>query len=145
MKMNEIRIVIYAFMWMMFVVLEIKEQLNKLYNKSKNLQYQKSWGIIWINWMKNEDLFLSQENNLKELEKRFSEDIKHMKKYDTPAGANHAIIWPEIIENLLDQKGQEKYHSEVGLLLWLMKYSRPDILMLFVKQGKWWIEQHKCI
>ena len=50
-----------------------------------------------------------------------------MRNYDTPAGTNEIITRPEKSEELLNREGQENYRSGVGILLWLMKHTRPDI------------------
>jgi Reverse transcriptase (RNA-dependent DNA polymerase) len=75
----------------------------------------------------NDDLFFTQTDTLKRLERKFSDEIKKLKCYDTPAGINETVICPEKDKELLNQEGQEKYRSGVGILLWLMKHSRPDI------------------
>ena len=63
------------------------------------------------------------------MKRKFSDDIKTIKTYNIPAGGNDKIICPEKNEELLNWEGQEKYRSEVGIFLWLMKHSKPDIDM----------------
>ena len=77
--------------------------------------------------IKNEELFFTQTDTLKRLERKFSEDVSRMKIFETPAASNDTIICSEKNEEFLSWEGQEKYRSGVGILLWLMKHSRPDI------------------
>ena len=59
--------------------------------------------------IKDDDLFLGQEDTLKRLENKFQEDISKMKIYETPAGANDNINRPNITDELLEKEKQEKY------------------------------------
>jgi Reverse transcriptase (RNA-dependent DNA polymerase) len=77
--------------------------------------------------MKGDDLYLGQTDTLKRLEDKFKGDIERMKAYETPAGANETINRPDKNDELLEKAKQDKYRSGVGIILWLMKHSRPDI------------------
>ena len=56
-------------------------------------------------------LYFAQEDTLKWLERKFSEDIKKLRNYETPARGNESIICPEKNEELLSLEGQEKYRK----------------------------------
>jgi hypothetical protein len=55
------------------------------------------------------------------------EDIKRKRKFLTPGTPRFKIQRSTINMDVLDTQFQEKYRSRVGMLLYLTKYSRPDI------------------
>ena len=79
--------------------------------------------------IKNEGdmMYLSQQDSIKRLEKSFLDCVKQMKTYETPAGTNDTITRPEEEDGLLTTEKQSYYQSGVGILLWIMKHSCPDI------------------
>jgi hypothetical protein len=74
-----------------------------------------------------DSIFLSQPDTLIKLEKAFRSDIEKVRVYDTPSGAGEAILRPKEGDAYLDKDNQAKFRSGVGMLLWLMKHTRPDI------------------
>ena len=62
------------------------------------------------------------------MEDSFSEEVKGITRvYDTPGTPGVGILkLPEDTEKL-DKETQTKYWSGVGMLLFLVKYSQPDI------------------
>ena len=47
--------------------------------------------------------------------------------YQTPVGINYLVIRPAANEMKICASKRSKYRSGVGMLLYLIKYSRPDI------------------
>lgn len=50
-----------------------------------------------------------------------------MMKYETPLPPGEIFVCPKSESELIDLEMQKKYWSGVGMLLYLVKYSRPDI------------------
>jgi hypothetical protein len=71
--------------------------------------------------------YLIQPDLIEKLEKAFKNDIAHLRKYKMPAPTGEIITRPETEEELINQEDQKKFRSGVGSLLFLIKYSRPDI------------------
>jgi hypothetical protein len=76
---------------------------------------------------KGHKILLSQPDIISKLEKKFQVEIKELKDYETPAGVNDHIIRPREGDRLLDDEGITKYRSGCGMLLYLVKHSRPKI------------------
>ena len=66
-----------------------------------------------------------QDNLLQKIEKTFGELVKNMQTYDMPAGTGMRVMRSK--EGLVSKKEQTIYRSGVGMLLFLVKYSRPDL------------------
>ena len=61
------------------------------------------------------------------MEKTFSEEIKNLKVFATPGTPSFQIVRPEGKDEIIGKKEQSKYRTGVGMLLFLVKHSRPDI------------------
>jgi hypothetical protein len=59
--------------------------------------------------------------------KNFVEEIKGKRKFLTPGTQRSKVQRSTINMDVLDLQSQRKYRSGVGMLLYLTKYSRPDI------------------
>ena len=77
----------------------------------------------------NEDMtvgWIHQPHLLTKMEKRFKELIKGLQSYKTPSAPGGAVI-----QNhggpVVDKERHKTYRSGVGMLLYLVKHSRPDI------------------
>ena len=68
-----------------------------------------------------------QSGLISRLEKDFGYEVENMKKYETPAAPRDIVMRPQEGDDLLSQNEQAKYRSGVGMLLYLVKFSRPDI------------------
>jgi hypothetical protein len=64
---------------------------------------------------------------IKKMENAFKEEIKNLVTYATPGAPNEALIRPTSEDVLISTEEQTKFRSGVGMLLYLIKHSRPDI------------------
>jgi hypothetical protein len=70
---------------------------------------------------------LIQPHLLIQLTQKFGEEIKKMRKYLTPGTPRFKIQKSTEDLEVINDDFQRKYRSGVGMLLYLTKYSRPDI------------------
>ena len=71
--------------------------------------------------------WLGQPHLLKKLEKTFGELTKGLSSYKTPGTPGHNVTRPTTNSERISAEEQKLYRSGVGMLLYLVKYSRPDI------------------
>ena len=64
---------------------------------------------------------------IKKLRKNFLDDVKNLRKYRTGGAPGEVIIKSSDLELKLDNTTLTKYRSGVGMLLYLVKFSRPDL------------------
>ena len=79
--------------------------------------------------------WIGQPSVLKKIEKKFGEKVKKLKEYVTPGTPNWGVILEED-ETKLDSNRHMEYRSGVGMLLYLVKYSRPDLANAFRELSK---------
>ena len=72
-------------------------------------------------------IIMHQADLLKKLERAFKNDIKDLKIREMPLGTNNRVTRPKDEETLISSDAQTRYRSGVGMLLYLVKYSRPDL------------------
>ena len=104
---------------------KFKEEI-KLHFKTKEEGEMKDYVGCMIQ-KKNDEIFLHQSDLIDKLKKEFGEELNEIKKVETPAIAGEGIVMGEGDEKIEDSKKHTKYRSGVGMLLFLVKYSRPDI------------------
>jgi hypothetical protein len=61
------------------------------------------------------------------LENKFAEYIAGMKDYQMPLPSHYIVMRPSEEDEKLSVEDQKKFRSGVGVLLYLVKHSRPDI------------------
>lgn len=71
--------------------------------------------------------FIHQPKLIKHLEKSFKHIMGKFRVFKTPAGPKTTIIRPEKEDGLIRKEEQTIYRSGVGMLLYLVKHSRPEI------------------
>jgi hypothetical protein len=64
---------------------------------------------------------------LKHLKQAFGDMVKDVCEYTTPAAPKTSIIRPQDGDPLISVERQKTFRSGVGMLLYLVKHSRPDI------------------
>ena len=74
-----------------------------------------------------EKAWLGQPHLIKNLDKKFGEMVKSGQTYRTPGTPGLGIIRPKEGDLTISEEDQTLYRSGVGMLLYLVKHSRPDI------------------
>ena len=64
---------------------------------------------------------------VKKIIKEFGDEVSNLSKYATPGTPGQGIVRPNEGEEIQDPKVQSRYRSGVGMLMYLIKHSRPDI------------------
>ena len=72
-------------------------------------------------------LFMSRKYLIQKLERSFTDKVTKLAKYDTPSTAGFRVIRCLGEKLRIDGVRQKLYRSGVGILLILVKFSRPDI------------------
>jgi len=106
------------------VIKLLKENGLKLKTEDKLVDYL-SCEVIFNN--ARDEAWLGQPHLLKNLKKTFGEDVQHLQKYKTPGTPGYGILRNVNEKQRLKPEGQKKYRTGVGMLLYLVKHSRPDI------------------
>ena len=84
-------------------------------------------GCRLIRNKERDTLWIHQPKLIKNLKLHFGELVKSVKFYATPAIARSVVVRPTVTDARLSIEDQSKYRSGVGMLLYLVKHSRPDI------------------
>jgi hypothetical protein len=71
--------------------------------------------------------WLGQPHLLQHLEKKFGKAVENLQTYRTPGTPGVGILRPETDEEKITDEEQSEYRMGVGMLLYLVKHSRPDI------------------
>ena len=71
--------------------------------------------------------WLGQPHLIKKLEKTFGEKVANMKVTPTPGTPGKGLVRPKPDAEVLTPKDQSEFRSGTGMLLYLVKHSRPDI------------------
>ena len=66
-------------------------------------------------------------NLVKKIERHFGKELENVREYKTPATPGQGTVRVNENDFCLTDKEQFKYRSAVGMMLFLVKYSRPDI------------------
>ncbi len=110
---------------------DIKETLQALGKtfKVKDLGPMKHFvGCHIMKDGKKNGLYIHQPKLLKHLDENFGKLIGEISRtYRTPAGPKTTIMRPEKGDTLISVDKQTTYRSGVGMLLYLVKHSRPEI------------------
>jgi Reverse transcriptase (RNA-dependent DNA polymerase) len=72
-------------------------------------------------------IHIFQPKLIKNLEDSFAQYINTNRKFQTPGAPKTVVLRPEKGADILSSKDQTKYRPGVGMLLYLVKQSRPDI------------------
>ena len=81
---------------------------------------------IFVNY-ENRTTFIMQPHLIKNLEEKFSNEVNNLSNYGTPGTPRFKIVRPSDDIERIDPELQARYRSGVGMLLFLIKYSRPDL------------------
>ena len=72
--------------------------------------------------------WIGQPHLIRDLEAKFGEMVSHLNVYKTPGTPGVGLERPKEQEAMIDSSMQEIYRSGVGMLLFLVKHTRPEIL-----------------
>lgn len=72
-------------------------------------------------------ILLSQPDLIDKMNRIFGPNIKNLSTYKTPGPPGEVVVRPKPDEKLISESLQKDYRSGVGMLLYLIKHSRPDI------------------
>jgi len=72
-------------------------------------------------------LWIGQPHLIKKLEETFGDEVKKMRVYKSPGTPNAGIVQSEEESANFSETEKTYYRSGVGMLLFLVKHSRPDI------------------
>ena len=70
---------------------------------------------------------IHQPYTLQKLENKFNKLVKNIRKTELPSAPGSMLKRPTELDVKIDEKLQNLYRSGVGILLYLTKYTRPDI------------------
>jgi hypothetical protein len=71
--------------------------------------------------------WLGQPHMIKKIVKTFEDDVKGLKVFKTPGTPGYIVPRPQEDDPVVSDDLQARYRSSVGMLLYLVKHSRPDI------------------
>jgi hypothetical protein len=72
-------------------------------------------------------IWIQQPKLLKNLNQTFSKLVENVRVYKTPATPKTTIVRPKEGYSLISAEQQKLFRSGVGMLIYLVKHSRPDI------------------
>ena len=70
---------------------------------------------------------ISQQNSIFDIKKRFGEEVENLSTYNTPSVPYYRTFRTSEKEVLLDSETQTIHRSGVGMILYMVKFSRPDL------------------
>ena len=71
--------------------------------------------------------WLGQPHMIKKIENAFGEEVTRLPKYKTPGTPGYTIVKTENEDEMIEEEKQSRYRTGVGMLMYLIKHSRPDI------------------
>ena len=89
-------------------------------------------------------IYLVQPDLIKKMERAFSTELRKFRSYATPSGPGDIVLRPTEEDKVSDLE-QKQYRSGVGMLLNLLKHSRPDLSNCVRELAKVCMEQHQHI
>jgi hypothetical protein len=75
----------------------------------------------------NKMLKLTQPDLIKRMNKKYGEEVKNLQNYRTPAAPGEIMMRPQNPNEFIGEEQQTEYRSGVGMLLYLVKHSRPEL------------------
>jgi hypothetical protein len=106
---------------------ETIQDLRKIFKVKDLGKLEHFVGCHLIEKQNNEFLNIHQPKLLKHLSETFGSLLTTTKEYNTPAGPKTMVIRLKHGDPRINKEKQSKYRSGVGMLLYLVKHSRPDI------------------
>jgi hypothetical protein len=73
------------------------------------------------------EILMLQPHLINDLEAKFGGEVKSKRVYKTPGTPRYKIVCPENDDDIFEPNFQTRYRSGVRMLLYLIKYSQPDL------------------
>ena len=105
---------------------ELKAEIKKYFSTKEEGPLQEYVGCEIIKEGRSK-LFMSQQVLLKKLERTFGEIVNKLPVYKTPSGTGFKVERCVDVNERISEEKQSMYRSGIGMLLFLVKFSRPDI------------------
>ena len=108
----------------------IKEVLTELSKTFMVKDLGKMETFLGCKIIENEEkdtIYIHQPKLIKNLKSTFGKYVEKMMPHTTPANPLHGIIRPKKEDQLISSEYQKLFRSGVGMLMWLVKHSRPDM------------------
>lgn len=71
--------------------------------------------------------WVGQPHLIKKLRSTFGEEVSSLQRYRTPGTPGQNLILAKDPEDMIDSEMHKRYRTGTGMLLYLIKYSRPEI------------------
>jgi hypothetical protein len=75
----------------------------------------------------SKSILILKPHLIKNLEAKFGQEVCNKRVYKTPGTPRFKIVRPATDDDVIDGDLQGRYRSAVGMLLYLTKYSQPDL------------------
>ena len=75
----------------------------------------------------NRKAWIGQPHMVRKIIKTFEEECQGMQTYKTPGTPGFQVVSPKEGDPVLEDEFQSRYRTGVGMLMYLIKHSRPDI------------------
>jgi hypothetical protein len=73
------------------------------------------------------EILILQPHLINNLEAKFGDEVKSRRVYKTPGTPRFKVVCPDYDDDIIELNLQSRYRSGVGMLLYLIKYSQPDL------------------
>jgi hypothetical protein len=109
------------------IINKVLKALSEVF-KVKDLGVMKHFvGCHILESKAGDTIWIHQPKLIKNLQESFGDLITSERQFKTPAAPKTVIMRPAPDDPLISTEQQSKYRSGVGMLLYLVKHSRPDI------------------
>ena len=109
----------------------VRSAIKEIQDSGFNMTVEETLGdYLSCNILFNKDkskAWLGQPHLIKKLNTKFGEMVKKLQTYKTPGTPGVGVVRPEEVDVVITEEDQTLYRSGVGMLLYLVKHSRPDI------------------
>ena len=117
------------------IVIGKEEQISKLIDDLKSSEFNLKIESNLTDYLscciienkERGEILVMQPHLINCLIENFGDEVKDRRVYKTPGTPRFKIVRPDCDSELIDKKTQQAYRSGVGMLLYLTKYSRPDV------------------
>jgi 23S rRNA G2445 N2-methylase RlmL len=82
---------------------------------------------ILIKNAESKEILILQPHLIKNLEAKFGDEVKSKSVYKTSGTLRFKIVRPDNDDDIIETNLQSRYRSRVGIMLYLIKYSQPDL------------------